>query len=71
MIWTAITYNTQREEIECHLHEAPMDFTKAYSNIAAKTKGIVLSIIKGNHVSGSYVPGINLSLKRVDYHGEF
>jgi hypothetical protein len=71
MIWTAITYNTNSEKIECDLYEAPLDFAKAYGIIATETKGIVLSIIKGNHVSGSYIPGINLSLKRVDYHGEF
>ena len=71
MIWTAITYNTHSEQIECKLHEAPLDFAQAYGSITAEAKGIVLSIIKGNHVSGSYVPSINLSLKRVDYRGEF
>jgi hypothetical protein len=71
MIWTAITYNTNGEKIECKLYEAPMDFAKAYGAIASEAKGIVLSIIKGNHISGSYIPAINISLTRTDYRGEF
>ncbi len=49
MIWTAITYSTANEKIECQVFEGPMDFQNAYGTIASTTNGIVLSLIKGNH----------------------
>ena len=71
MIWTAITYSTATEKVECEVFEAPMDFNQAYGIIASKVNGIVLSLIKGNHKNSSYVPQIDLKLTRVDYRGEF
>ena len=71
MIWTAITYNTSQEKIECKVYEAPMDSDKAHEVIAAATNGIVLSIIKGNHKSSSYFPDLNLTLTRSEYRREF
>ena len=71
MIWTAITYNTSQEKIECKVLDAPMDSDKAYEVIAASTNGIVLSIIKGNHKSSSYFPDLNLTLTRSEYRREF
>ena len=71
MIWTAITYSTSIERVECEVFEAPMDFNQAYSSIAPKVSGIVLSLIKGNHKNASYIPQIDLKLTRVDYRGEF
>ena len=72
MIWTAITYNTSQEKIECKVvYDAPIDSDKAYGVIAADTNGIVLSIIKGNHKCSSYVPDLNLTLTRSEYRREF
>ena len=33
MIWTAITYSTSQERIQCEVFEGPMDFQKAYVDI--------------------------------------
>lgn len=71
MIWTAITYSTSQEKIECKVFEGPMDFNKAYGVIAAETSGIVLSLTKGNHEEGTYIPAMDLKLTRAKYRGEF
>jgi len=71
MIWTAITYSTSEEKISCEIFEGPMDFSKAYGAIVKNSKGIVLTIIKGNHETGAFVPDISLSLTRTRYNGEF
>ena len=71
MIWTAITYSTATEKVECEVFEAPMDFNQAYGIIASTTNGIVLSLIKGNHQEAAYIPQIDLKLTRVKYRGEF
>jgi|TARA_R100000005_G_C4823446_1_gene103561 hypothetical protein len=71
MIWTAITYSTANEKIECQVFEGPMDFQNAYGTIASTTNGIVLSLIKGNHQEAAYIPQIDLKLTRAKYRGEF
>ena len=71
MIWTAITYSTSQERIQCEVFEGPMDFQKAYGDIVSRTHGIVLSLIKGNHKEASFIPQIDLNLSRVNYWGEF
>ena len=71
MIWTAITYSTSTERVECKTFEGPIDFTKAYGIIASEADGIVLSIIKGNHQEAAYIPQIDLKLTRAQYRGEF
>ena len=71
MIWTAITYSTSEERIKCEVHEAPLDFHKAYGEIVAKTSGVVLSLIKGNHKEAFYIPTTDLKLTRANYRGEF
>ena len=71
MIWTAITYSTANEKVECQVFEGPMDFNKAYGTISSKTNGIVLSLIKGNHQDAAYIPQIDLKLTRASYLVEF
>lgn len=71
MIWTAITYSTSQERIQCEVFEGPMDFQKAYGTIASTANGIVLSLIKGNHQEAAYIPQIDLKLTRAKYRGEF
>ena len=71
MIWAAITYSTSEERIKCEVHEAPLDFHKAYGTITSKTNGVVLSLIKGNHQEAAYIPTTDIKLTRVDYRGEF
>ena len=71
MIWTAITYSTANEKVECQVFEGPMDFNKAYGTISSMTNGIVLSLIKGNHQEAAYIPQIDLKLTRASYRGEF
>ena len=43
----------------------------AYGEAVKNNKGIVLTIIKGNHETGAFVPDISLSLTRTRYNGEF
>tara|TARA_R100000152_G_C6610487_1_gene64517 strand:+ start:275 stop:490 length:216 start_codon:yes stop_codon:yes gene_type:complete len=71
MIWTAITYSTSTERVECKIFEGPIDFNKAYGIIASEADGIVLSIIKGNHKEASYIPQSDLKITRVKYRSEF
>ena len=56
MIWTAITYSTANEKIECQVFEGPMDFQNAYGTIASTTNGIVLSLIKRQSPGGCLYP---------------
>ena len=71
MIWTAVVYSVSEEKIKCESFEAPFDYQHAYGKAIKDYNGIVLAIIKGNHVSGSYIPNLSLSLTRTKYRSEF
>ena len=68
MIWTAISYNSGTEKIET---EASIDKSTAYMEITNKTGKVVLSIIKGNHESGTYVPDLEVCITRTKYNEKF
>ena len=71
MIWTAVVYNVPEEKVKCVVFEGAPDSSKAYGEAVKNSKGIVLTIIKGNHETGAFVPNISLSLTRTRYNGEF
>tara|TARA_R110000744_G_scaffold281630_1_gene393504 strand:+ start:600 stop:815 length:216 start_codon:yes stop_codon:yes gene_type:complete len=71
MIWTAISYNSATEKIETEVFEAAIDKNTAYTEISNKIGKVVLSIIKGNHESGAYVPDLEVSITRTKYNEKF
>jgi|TARA_R100001244_G_scaffold95216_1_gene71441 hypothetical protein len=71
MIWTAISYNSATEKIETEVFEAAIDKNTAYVEISNKTRKVVLSIIKGNHESGTYVPDLEVCITRTKYNEKF
>ncbi len=71
MIWTAISYNPGTEKIETEVCEASIDKSTAYMEITNKTGKVVLSIIKGNHKSGAYIPDLEICITRTKYNEKF
>jgi hypothetical protein len=71
MIWTAISYNSGTEKIETEVFEASIDKSTAYKEISGKTGKVVLSIIKGNHKSGAYIPDLEICITRTKYNEKF
>jgi hypothetical protein len=68
MIWTVISFNHTTEQVECDLVESAMDMYKAYADINNKTSNLIMSIIKGSHKTGAYIPDIDLTLTRAKYN---
>ena len=71
MIWTAISYNSATERVETEVFEAAIDNDSAYTQISNKTSKVVLSIIKGNHKSGTYIPDLEICITRTKYNEKF
>ena len=68
MIWTVISFNHATEQMECNLVESTIDTHKAYVDISDKTPNLVMTIIKGNHETGAFIPDIDLTLTRAKYN---
>ena len=71
MIWTVISFNHTTEKMQCDLVESSMDFDRAYTEISHNTPNLVVSITKGSHVGATFIPDLDISLKRVQYNKNF
>jgi hypothetical protein len=71
MIWTAVMFDPSTEKIDCDVFEASMDGEKAYISISGTSRKIVLSIVKGNHKGGCFVPDLSVSITRIKNDSDF
>ncbi len=63
MIWTAITYSTANEKVECQVFEGPMDFNKAYGTIShLKQMVLFYLLLKAIIKEAAYIPQIDLKV---------